>query len=291
MSFQDALSDGRFLKTVELRPPKGVVVDEHVEVARRLHGRIDGVVVPDNPGAVMTLSGVALGRRIVDVGHNVILHVSCRDRNRIALQSMLLGAYAEGIRTVMVSRGTDTAYGDHARARSVYDLEPHELLAAIDGLSEGFDMSGTTVEGRPGFLPGAEINPWLEADALDEEIDLARKRVESGAKYLITTPVHDAARFAPVVTRFAALGVPIIARIILIKSVGMARYLNAHVAGFKVPDASVKRLRKAPDKAMESLAIAADLAEELKPMCRGVCFVPLGWESKLPALMDLLQKG
>jgi len=288
MDFSALLSEGRFLKLAELRPPKGVSVDQLLVVAKRLHGRMDAIVVPDNPTAVVGLSAVALGRRVEAEGLHVMLQMSCRDRNRIALQSELLGAAAEGISTVLVTRGTDPAYGDHPRARAVYDLEPHELLAAIDGFSEGFDMSGTPVDGRPRLAAGAEVNPWLEADALDAELEEARKRIQAGAKFVVTTPVHDIDRFAPLATKLAELGVPVLCRVILIKSVGMARYLNANVAGFKVPDATIKRLRKAPDKSAEALQIAADLVGDLKQHCRGVVLVPLGWEEKLPALADLL---
>ncbi len=288
MDFTTLLSEGRFLKLAELRPPKGVVVDPLLEVARRLHGRADAIVVPENPTAVMALGGVAVARRVVEAGHHVVLQMSCRDRNRIALQSVALSAYAEGVRTLLVTRGTDPAFGDHPRARAGNDLEPHELLAAVHGLGEGFDMSGSPVEGKPELFAGAEVNPWLEADALDAELEEARKRVLAGAKFLVTTPVHDAARFAPLATRLGALGVPLLCRTVLIKSVGMARYLNANVAGFRVPEETIRRLRKAPDKPAETLGIAADLATSLKGLCRGVIFVTLGWEDRLPALLDLL---
>lgn len=288
MDFSTLLSEGRFLKLAELRPPKGVLVDPVLEVAKRLHGRVDAIVIPDNPTAVVGLGGIALARRVVEAGHEVVLQIPCRDRNRIGLQSGLLSAYVEGVRSVVVTRGTDPAFGDHPRARAVYDLEPHELLAAIDGLAEGFDMSGSPIEGRPRLFAGAEVNPWLEADALEAELEEARKRVVAGAKFLVTTPVHDAARFAPLAARLAALGVPVLCRTVLVKSVGMARYLNANVAGVRVPEETIRRLRKAPDKTTESLRIAADLAEALKGVCRGVIFVPLGWEDRLPALLDLL---
>lgn len=288
MGFRDDLSARRFLKLVELRPPKGVVLDELLGVAGRLRGRVDAVVVTDNAGAVMTLCPTAVARRLVGQGHEVVLHVSCRDRNRMALQSLLLGAAVEGVRNVVVSRGTDGAYGDHPRARMVYDLEPHELIKAIHVMGEGKDLGGSQIDGMVGLFCGAEVNPWYEHEALDEELREAARRVEAGARFLITPPVHDADKLAPFAEKVRPLGVPLIARVLLIKSVGMARYLNLNIAGCRIPDGSIKRLRQAPDKAAESLKIAAELAADLKPVCGGVCFVPLGWEAHLPALMDLM---
>lgn len=288
MGFSADLSTQRFLKLVELRPPKGVVVDELLAVADRLGGRVDAVLVTDNAGAVMTLCPTVVCRRLVAAGHEAVLHVSCRDRNRMALQSLLLGAAAEGIKNVFVTRGTDGAYGDHPRARTVYDLEVHELVAATATLSSGKDLSGNPVEGQVELACGAEVNPWFEGDALDDEIKEAGRRVEAGARFLMTPPVHDADKLRAFASKLKPLGVPLIARVILLKSVGMARYINLNVAGCRVPDTTIRRLRKAPDKAAESIRIAADLTRDLKEVCGGVCFVPLGWERQLPALMDLL---
>lgn len=288
MGFSDDLSSKRFLKFVELRSPKGVDLGELLEVGSRLAGRVDAVVVTDNAGSVMTTCPTALGRRLVEQGHEVILHVSCRDRNRMALQSMLLGAAVEGLTSILVTRGTDGAYGDHPRARMVYDLEPHELIKAARKLSAGKDLGNNEVSGDVSFTCGVEVNPWFEHEALEEELEEAGKRVEAGAKFLIMPAVHDADKIVAFAEKVRPLGVPLVARVLLLKSVGMARYLNLNVAGCRIPDATIKRLRKAPDKAAEALQIAADLAGDLRKVCDGVCFTPLGWEQHLPALMELV---
>ncbi len=292
MSLSALLTNNRFLNLVELRPPKGVVLEGLLDVAARLTGRVNAVVVPDNPGALMSLCPAVLGRRLVETGHEVVLGVSCRDRNRIALQSYLLGASVDGVRNVLVTRGTEPAYGDHPRAKAVYDLEPQEVLAALRGLGGGGggkDLAGNPLEGEvlPELLGGAELNPFLEDEALKAELAEVEQRVGAGARFLLTTPVHDVERFAKVMEPFAGLGVPVIARVMLLKSVGMARYLNRNVAGDTVPKATIKRLRKASDKGEESLRIAIDMARSLGGLCRGVCYLPLGWESRLPSLMDL----
>jgi 5,10-methylenetetrahydrofolate reductase len=288
MSFSEDLSKQRFLKLVELRPPKGVVVDELLEVAGRLHGRVDAFLVTDCAGAVMTLNPLVVSRRLVAAGHQVVMHVSCRDRNRMAIQSLLLGAGAEGVNNIFITRGTDAAYGDHPRARTVYDMEVHELVAATRTLSSGKDLAGNPIEGELSFTCGAEVNPWYEGDALEEEVKEAGRRVEAGAQFLMTPPVHDARRIRHFSERLRPLGVPLVARVLLIKSVGMARYLNLNVAGCRIPDDTIKRLRKAPDKTAESIRIAADLITDLKDVCGGACIMPLGWERQLPAMMDLL---
>ncbi len=288
MGFSEDLSSKRFLKFVELRSPKGVDLEGLLDVGGRLRERVDAVIVTDNAGSVMTACPTALGRRLVEQGHEVILHVSCRDRNRMGLQSLLLGAAVEGLTNVLVARGTDGAYGDHPRARMVYDLEPHELIKAARKLSNGKDLGNNEISGNVDFTCGVEVNPWFEHEALDEELEEAGKRVEAGARFLITPAVHEAEKLVAFAEKVKPLGVPLFARVLLLKSVGMARYLNLNVAGCRIPDATVKRLRKAPDKTAESLQIAADLMGDLSKVCQGVCFTPLGWEQHLPALMDLV---
>lgn len=287
MSLSDLLSSDHFLKLVELRPPKGVVLDTLNDVADRLRGRVDAVMVPDNPGAIASLGAVSLCRRMLEKEHGVVLRLSCRDSNRIALQSLLLGAYVDGIRDVVIARGNESAYGDHPSASVVYDVEPHELLAALRDFAEGKDMAGNEIDGAPAIAGGAEFNPWLEGEERRAELAAVEKRVGAGAAFLMAPPVHDPKRFEDALSPFAGLGLPVIARVMLLKSVGMARYLNRNVAGDRVPDETIKRLRKAADKGEESLKIAADLAHDLRGVCRGVCFQPLGWEGRLPALMEL----
>lgn len=288
MSVSELLLSDRFLTLVELRPPKGVVLESLAAVADRLLGRVDAIVVPDNPGGIMSMCAVQVCRRLVDGGHEVVLRLSCRDRNRIALQSCLLGAAVDGVRHVVITGGTDPAYGDHPSAKVVSDVEPQELLVALRDLALGKDMAGNDVEGLPSLLGGAEVNPWLEGAEQRAEVSAAEKMVGAGAKFLLTPPVHDPERFKAAMAPFVVLGVPVIARVMLLKSVGMARYLNRNVAGDTVPAETIKRLRKASDKAEEALKIAVDTARELEGFCRGGCFQPLGWEERLPALVELL---
>lgn len=288
MDLDSLLSSDRFLQLVELRPPKGVVLDGLTDIVDRIEGAVDAFVVRDNADALMAACPVALGRRLIERGQDVVLHVSCRDRNRIALQSHLLGAYIEGVRSLLVTRGVDASFGDHPAATSVYDIEPLELMRAIQGLGEGLDMTGGPVEGEPHpqMSFGATINPFLEGEALRKELAYAEKQIAAGARFLLTNPVHDPEGATKKLARVSALGVPIIAQVMLLKSVAMARYINKNIAGDQVSKATIKRLRKAPDKGAESVQIACDTAEELRALCRGVCYQPLGWEERLPALLD-----
>lgn len=286
MGLAELFSRLQFLKFVELRPPKGVVLEELMTLSNRLHGRIDAIVVPDNADAIMAMDPQVLCRRANEQGHTTILHVNCRDRNRLGLQSHLLGAYADGIQNIAISRGSDPTYGDHPRAQGIYDVEPEELLGIARRFAQGEDSNGNPVEGSPRFICGSDLSFGI--DSTDQLMKQAENLTKAGAQYFLIGPVHSPEKFETLGTKLSSLGVPIIAKIMLIKSVGMARYINRNVPGDTISDQTIKRLRKASDKAEESIRIAADTAQTLSSICRGVCFQPLGWEHRVPALLDLI---
>lgn len=236
----------------------------------------------------MSMSPGVLAGRLAQDGHEVLVVLTCRDSNRLGFQASLLGLAAQGVEAVAVVRGTDPAYGDHPRAVAVADLDPAEALLAIRTLAAGRDLVGNPVEPAPRLTPGVEVDPFVAEDELKREVGAAERCVGAGARWLLTPPVHDADRFEAVIEPFAGLGVPIIARVVLLKSVGMARYLNRNVSGDQVPAETIRRLRKAPDKVEASVQVAAELIDRLADRCRGVCVQPLGWEDKLSTLVGRL---
>lgn len=273
MALEELMRQGRFVHLVEVRPPKGAAVDRFVENVRRLRGLVDGVFVPDNPDAVMALAAGTAARLALAEGMEPILGVGCRDRNRLAIQSDLLGAHVDGVRIVAFETGTDPSLGDHPGTRGVYDLDPPRAVEAARKLGNGTDLAGGPISGAPKFLVGSEWDPWKPA------------RVE-GADFYLTGPVYDAESFEAVAGGLAAAGAPVVVRVVLLKSGGMARYVQRNVAPGRVAEKTIERLQKAPDKAQAAVEIAAQVVRRARAVAGGACITPLGWEAKVPAVLD-----
>jgi 5,10-methylenetetrahydrofolate reductase len=214
--------------------------------------------------------------------------MTCRDRNRIALQSDLLGAWVMGIKNVLALTGDLSALGDHPQAKDVFDLDSVTLLQAIIRLNEGFDLSGNELKGKPAFFPGAVVKVDSNTDASAElQIYKFEKKIAAGAKFFQTQAVYDPASFAKFMKRVEKFKVPVMAGIIPLKNAGMAKYMNANVAGVHVPDDLIQKMSAAAkeDREKTGIQIAADLIKRMKPMCQGVHIMAIGWEKKVPEIM------
>jgi len=213
-----------------------------------------------------------------------IFQVTCRDRNRIALQSDLLSAWSLGIENVLCLTGDHVSLGDFPDAKPVFDLDSVSLLAVASALNEGHDLAGNELVGRTDFCLGAVVTP--ESDPVDLQIIKMAKKVDAGAEFFQTQAVFDLEAFVQFMDKARPLGVPIMAGIILLKSAGMARFMNSNVAGVKVPDAMIEEMANAEDRAAKSIEIAARLIREIKDICQGVHIMPLGWERHVSAVLD-----
>ena len=211
--------------------------------------------------------------------------MTCRDRNRLALQSDLLSAAALGIENVLILTGDHPALGDHPEAKPVFDLDSVQLLQAAVGLQAGVDMKGNKLEGAlPKFCLGAVVNPG--ADPLEPQIIKMEKKIASGAQFFQTQAVYDLKIFENFLSKIKHLKVPVLAGIVLLKSAGMARFMNKNVAGISVPDNLIKEMEQTKDKVAQSVDISARLIKELRPMCRGVHIMPIGWDKVVPRVLD-----
>jgi 5,10-methylenetetrahydrofolate reductase len=217
---------------------------------------------------------------------DVIYNLSCSDRNRLALQSELLNASALGLTNVLLLQGDHPSIGDHFEAQAVFDLDVMGLLGAAKRLQEGYDLMGNDLKGKPQFCVGTQVNAAAKGHVLDLEIMDMEKKIRSGADFFFTHSVYDVSVFEPFIKKVAHFKVPIIAGIALLKSVGMARYVNKHVEGASIPDSIIDQLMKASDKQRASIEIAGSLIKALKPICQGVQIIPIGWEKQIPALLD-----
>jgi 5,10-methylenetetrahydrofolate reductase len=285
MRFKEKIKAGEFLLTSEIGPPKGIETNEILEDAELLRNRVDALNVTDLQSSVMRLGSLAVCRLLKEKGFEPILQITCRDRNRLALQSDILSAAALGIENLLLLTGDHPALGDHPEAKAVFDLESVQLLGVVKALESGQDMKGNKLDGAaPKFCKGAVVNPG--ADPLEPQIVKMEKKIEAGAEFFQTQAVYDVKQFEIFVNRVRHLKVPIMAGIVLLKSAGMAKYMNKNVAGVNVPAEFIKRMQEAQDKSATSIEIAAELIKELKPMCQGIHIMPIGWDKKVPAVLD-----
>jgi len=284
MSLKKALEKKKFIVTSETGPPKGTDISKMIEEARPLVGRVDAINVTDLQSAVMKLGSLASCYKLKQIGIDPVYQVTCRDRNRLALQSDILSASVLGIENILVLTGDHPLSGDHPQAKPVFDLDSVQLLQVVKELQSGKDMTGNELKGAPNFCVGAVVNPC--ADPLEPELIKLEKKIASGAEFLQTQAVYDIKRFENFIKQAKQYKVPIIAGVILLKSAKMAKYMNENVAGIYVPDQLIKEIDKAEDKHKESIEIAAKLIKELKGLCDGVHIMPIGWERLVPDLLD-----
>jgi 5,10-methylenetetrahydrofolate reductase len=286
MTLKEQLDAGKFAVVVELQPPKGTDLSEIFENAERLKGRVTAINVPDLQNSIMRLGSLSVCALLKAKGLEVIFNLSCSDRNRLALQSELLNASALGLTNVLILQGDHPSIGDHFEAQGVFDLDVMGLLGATKRLQEGYDLTGNDLMGKPQFFVGTQINVAAKGHVLDLEIMDMEKKIRLGVDFFFTHSIYDATLFEAFVKKVAHFKVPFIVGITLLKSVGMARYVNKHVEGASIPDSTIDRLMKASDKRQASMEIAGELIRQLRPLCQGVQIIPIGWENLVPSLLD-----
>ncbi len=286
MTFKERLDSGKFAVAVEFQPPKGNELSELYEYADLLKGRVDAINVPDLQNAIMRLGSLSACTLLKAKGMEVIFNLSCSDRNRLALQSELLNASALGLKNILLVEGVPPSVGDHFEAKAVFDLDVMGLLGAAKRLQEGYDLTGNDLQGKPQFCVGTQINAAAKGHALDLEVMDMEKKIRLGADFFFTDSIYDVGLFEPFIKKVAHFKVPIIAGVTLLKSVGMARYMNKHVEGASIPDSIIDQLTKASDKQKASIEIAGALIKALKSLCQGVLIIPIGWEKQVPPLLD-----
>ena len=286
MTFKECLDSKKFAVVVELQPPKGNDLSEVYQNAELLKGRADAVNVPDLQNAIMRLGSLSVCALLKAKGMEVIYNLSCSDRNRLALQSELLNASALELKNVLLLQGDHPSIGDHFEAQPVFDLDVMGLLGAAKRLQEGYDLMGNDLQGKPQFCVGTLINAAAKGHVLDLEVMDMEKKIRSGVDFFLTGSVYDVSLFETFVKKVAHFKVPILVGVTLLKSVGMARYINKHVEGASIPDSIIDKLMRASDKREASVEIAGDLVKALKSLCQGIQIIPIGWENLVPPMLD-----
>ncbi|MFW6114919.1 MAG: methylenetetrahydrofolate reductase [Thermodesulfobacteriota bacterium] len=288
MALREALEGGKFAITTEVGPLKGTDTSEIMEVAEILKGKVDGVNVTDQQSAVMRLGSLATCSLLVQRGLDPVFQLTCRDRNRIALQSDLLSAAVLGIRNVLVISGDFPSLGDHIDAKDVYDLDSEQLIWTVVRMNGGYDLSGAELQGNTDLTVGAVVKPVSDTEESTElQLAMMEKKISVGAKFFQTQAVYDVDAFEKFMKRASQFKVPVLAGVIPLKSAGMARYMNKNVSGVSVPEHMINAMAKAEDKAATGLGLAAGLIKNLKDLCQGVHIMAIGWEKKVPEILQL----
>jgi methylenetetrahydrofolate reductase (NADPH) len=285
MTFKEKIQAGKFLLTSEVGPAKGIETNELLQDAELIRTKVDAINVTDLQSSVMRLGSLAVSFLLKQKGFEPIYQLTCRDRNRLALQSDLLSAAALGIENVLILTGDHPSLGDHPEAKPVFDLDSVQLLQVARKLESGLDMKGNKLNGAlPKFCLGAVVNPG--SDPLEPQIMKMEKKIEAGADFFQTQAVYDLKTFENFLSKTKHLKVTILAGIVLLKSAGMARYMNKNVAGVFVPDNLIKEMEGTKDKVSTSVEIAARLIKELKPMCNGIHIMSIGWDKVVPRVLE-----
>ena len=278
---------GEFAVLAEMEPPKGVDVSTMVTNAMRVKGKIDAFLVPEMSNAVMRMSALGGAMILHGKGMETVMQVNCRDRNRIALQADLLAAYGCGIPNVMAVTGEDPSFGDHHQARSVYDIDLLELLQAITSLQKGKDMAGIDLSGSPEFLVGSTANLGAKGKSPELELEEMNKKIEAGVQFFITPPLFDLTAIQPFLKRVDLNKTKIIPTVLLLKSLGMVRYMARNVDHVYIPDSLIQRIQKSPEKVRECIKMASEMVTTLKQEgFSGVLLATIGWEHKLPEILE-----
>jgi methylenetetrahydrofolate reductase (NADPH) len=287
MSLREKLASGEFVVLAEMEPPKGVDVSAMVAHATRVKNRVDAFVVPEMSNAVMRMSSLGGCMVLAGKGLETVLQMCCRDRNRLALQADLLAAHALGIANIMAVTGDDPSIGDHHRTRGVYDVDLLELLEGIQKLEGGRDMAGIELKGAPSFCVGSTVNAGASGGMLDLELQQLDKKIAVGAEFFMTPPVFDLQTLARFAKRLGDRPCRIIPTVLLLKSAGMASYIDRHLDNVHVPSDLIRRIQKAGDKVRECVQIARELVMGLRDAGYGGALIAtIGWEDKLPNIVE-----
>lgn len=285
MGFAEVLGSDKFIVTAEVSPPKGTDLSGALAQAEMLRSAVDAVNVTDNQRAVMRMAPAVVCQRLEDAGFETILHITCRDRNRLALQSDLLAAHAMGIRNILAMSGDYTTMGDQPGTKPVFDMDPVQLLQLIDQMNRGLDLESNPLEGSTSFCAGAVANH--AAKPVEPRLFKIKKKADAGARFIQTQAVFDVDAFIEFTGAASHMGIPVIAGIIPLRSAQNARFMNEKIPGVKVPEDIIRRMDTALDPVNEGLEAAAETIESIRQHCRGIHIMPIGGHENTARLLEM----
>jgi methylenetetrahydrofolate reductase (NADPH) len=288
---KDVLDQGQFAVTIEYNPPKGTNISNVLENAKQLVGRVHGVNVTDNTAAIVRAGSLPVCRLLFELGHDPVMQLTCRDRNRIAMQSDLMGASMLGIRNILCLTGDYPTVGDHKEAKPVYDLDSVEVMQLVQGLNHGRDYAGHKLDGATNFTIGAAVTP--EADPLGPMLAKFEVKVKAGAQFFQTQAIYHPEQFASFMKTVRPFKVKVLAGILVLRNAKMAEFMNANIPGVSVPQEMIEELRKAGDKQAEDVGveIAVNTIKAVQPHCDGVHIMAIKATHRLSEIITKAKIG
>jgi methylenetetrahydrofolate reductase (NADPH) len=285
--FKEALNSGKFIITSEVAPPKGTNLEKVLHHIELLKDKVDAINVTDHQSSVMRFPSIGGCLAIKERGGEPILQMTCRDRNRLALQAELLFAYTRGINNVLCLTGDAVPVGDHKEAKGVFDLDSLQLLKTVRLMESGKDLGGNDLDGAVEFCAGATVTP--EARPLEPQLIKFEKKIEAGAEFFQTQGIYDLDNFAKFMEKARKFPVKILAGIILLSSARMAKFMTANVPGIFVPQDLIDELAAVPKEEMlnKGIEIAGRMIATLKKdaICDGVHIMAIGKEEVVPDIL------
>ena len=291
-NLQKVLDKGLFAVTAEVGPPKGSDPEKITKKAKILKGYVDAFNITDNQTAVVRMSSMAGSCLLLDIGMEPIMQITCRDRNRIAIQSDVLGAFAVGIKNILFLTGDHQSFGNHPSAKGVFDIDSMQLIQMVKNMRDlGVFQNGDEIlAGNPDIFIGAAANPF--ADPFELRVDRLNKKILAGADFIQTQSVYNIEKFKLGMDEICELGldkkVHIIAGVTPLKSLRMTERMKFHVPGVDIPDIIYKRMKNATDQKDEGYKISVELINEIKKIkgVHGIHITALFWEDIIPSLVD-----
>ncbi|UCF83927.1 MAG: methylenetetrahydrofolate reductase [Desulfobacteraceae bacterium] len=293
-NLEKVLNAGHFAFTGECGPPQGANVEHLKEKAHHLKGCVDAVNITDNQTAVVRMASWAASLILMQEGLEPNFQMVCRDRNRLAIQSDILGIYSHGIRNMLCLSGDHQRFGNHPHAKNVFDIDSMQLIHAVKTMrDEGKFLNGEDIDVPPKLFIGAASNPF--AEPFEFRVHRLAKKIAAGADFIQTQCIYNMDRFREFMKKVVDMGLHekcyILAGVTPMKSVGMARYMAKQVPGMDVPDALITRLRGAGKGkvADEGIKFAIEQIEEFKEMegIAGVHLMAIEWEHRVPEIAEL----
>lgn len=287
---KDVLDEGQFAVTIEYNPPKGTNINGVLDNAKQLLGRVHGVNVTDNTAAVVRAGSLPVCRLLYELGHDPVMQLTCRDRNRIGMQSDLMGAHMLGIRNVLCLTGDYPTVGDHKEAKPVYDLDSVQVMQVVQGLNNGRDMVGNKLDGSTAFTIGAAVTP--EADLVGPVLAKFEVKVKAGAQFFQTQAIYNPDQFVTFMKAVRPFKVKVLAGILLLRNAKMAEFMNANIPGMSVPKDMIEELRAAGDKSEDvGVEIAVRTIKAVRPHCDGVHIMAIKGIHRLGEIITKAQLG
>lgn len=288
---KEALKRGKFVITGEIAPPKGSDIREIVEELEIYKEHVVAVNITDNQSSVMRASPLAIAKLLKEKNIEPVYQITCRDRNRLALQSELLGAAIFGIENILCLTGDAITQGDHPQAKQVFDIDAVQLIEIAKGLNAGNDAAGKSLQGKTNFFIGAAVSPC--ADPLEPELIKMEKKIKAGAVFFQTQAIYDISKFKKFMEEVKKFNVYILAGIVVLKSAKMARFMNKNVSGIEIPEYLIEEMEKATNPIEKGIEIAVRLISHLKELTNGIHIMPLGKAEVVPKIIKLakLEEG